>query len=79
MDYDQFVFSQLFILLLEKSVEHLSYDQIHLVLSQVWEHWLITDKLYGRPEHESGYDAMERYIKDNADNIRFLLRSNNED
>lgn len=73
IEYNQFVFSQLFMLLLSEHVSHLTYDQIHPVLSDVWDHWVLTDALYGRPDHEAEYDAMERYIKTNADNIRVLL------
>lgn len=73
MNYSEFLFSQLFMLLLENTVRALTYDQIHPVLSEVWAHWLLTDALYGRPDHEAEYDAMERYIKEHADGIKYLL------
>lgn len=73
MDYSQFLFSQLFMVLLENTVRDLTYDQIHPVLSEVWTHWLLTDALYGRPDHEAEYDAIERYIKEYADDIKCLL------
>lgn len=75
MNYSEFLFSQLFMLLLENTVRDLTYDQVHPVLVKVWEHWLLTDELYGRPDHEAEYDAMERYLKDNADSIKALLES----
>ena len=73
MDYSAFLFSQLFMVLLKNTVRDLTYDQIHPVLSEVWSHWLLTDALYGRPDHESEYDAMECYIKEHADGIKHLL------
>lgn len=73
MDYSEFVFSQLFMLLLQRATAELTYDQIHPDLVQVWQHWLLTDALYGRPDQESEYAAMERYIKEHADGIKHLL------
>ena len=60
-------------MLLEDTVRVLPYDQVHPVLSEVWSHWLLTDALYGSPDHESEYVTMERYIKEHADAIRHLL------
>lgn len=60
-------------ILLKNTVRDLTYDQIHPVLSEVWTHWTITDALYGRPDHEAEYDAIERYIKEHADDIKHLL------
>ena len=73
MDYDQFVFSQLFMIIFEVHTEHMTFDQVHPVLSEVWNHWLLTDMLYGRPDHESDYDAMERYLKEQNSGIIMLL------
>lgn len=73
MDYDQFVFSQLFMIIFEVNTEHMTFDQVHPVLSEVWNHWLLTDMLYGRPDHESGYDAMESYLKEQNSGIIMLL------
>ena len=73
MDYDQFVFSQLFMIIFKVNTEHMTYDQVHPVLSEVWNHWLVTDILFGRSDHESGYDAMERYLKEQHSGIIMLL------
>lgn len=73
MDYDQFVFSQLFMIIFKGDVDHMAYDEVHPVLSEVWNHWLLTDALYGRPDHESGYDAMERYLKEHNSGISMIL------
>ena len=73
MDYYQFVFSQLFMIIFKVNTEHMTYDQVHPVLSEVWNHWLVTDILYGRHDHESGYDAMERYLKEQNSGIIMLL------
>ena len=73
MNYSEFLFSQLFMLLLENTVRALTYDQIHPVLVKVWEHWLLTDELYGRPDQVAEYDAMERYLKEHVDGIKHLL------
>ena len=73
MDYSEFVFSQLFMLLLKRATAELTYDQVHPDLVQVWQHWLLTDALYGRPDQESEYAAMARYIKEHADGIKHLL------
>ena len=54
----------------------MTYDQVHPVLHKVWEHWLVTDALYGRHELESGYDAMERYLKENNSGVTVLLQDN---
>lgn len=76
MDYDQFVLSQLFMIIFKVNTEHMTYDQVHPVLNKVWEHWLVTDALYGRLELESGYDAMARYLQEHSAGIVVLLQSN---
>ncbi|AGY47980.1 hypothetical protein Petty_8 [Acinetobacter phage Petty] len=73
MDYDQFVFSQLFMIIFKVSTAHMTYDQVHPVLHKVWEHWLLTDALYGRADHEAGYDAMARYLQEHSSGIIMLL------
>lgn len=75
MDYDQFVFSQLFMIIFKVNAEHMTYYQVHPVLNKVWEHWLVTDALYGRLELESGYDAMARYLQEHSAGIVVLLQS----
>lgn len=74
MNYDQFVFSQLFMIIFKVNTEHMTYYQVHPVLNKVWEHWLATDALYGRLELESGYDAMVRYLQEHSLGIVVLLQ-----
>lgn len=73
MDYDQFVFSQLFMILFKVNTAHMTYDQVHPILNEVWAHWLVTDALYGRADHEAGYDAMARYLQEHSSGIIMLL------
>lgn len=71
MDYEQFVFSQLFMIIFKVNTAHMTYDQVHPVLNKVWEHWLATDALY---DLESGYDAMARYLQEHSSSIVVLLQ-----
>ena len=76
MDYDQFVFSQLFMIIFKVNAAHMTYDQVYPVLNKVWKHWLVTSELYGRPELESGHDAMARYLQEHSSGIVVLLQDN---
>ena len=74
MDYDQFVFSQVFMIVFKVNTAHLTFDQVHPILNKVWGHWLVTDALYGRLELEAGYDAMARYLQEHSSGIIELMQ-----
>lgn len=74
MDYDQFIFSQLFMIIFKVNTAKMTYAQVHTILNGVWAHWLVTDALYGRADHEAVYDAMARYLQEHSSGIVVLLQ-----
>ncbi len=73
MEYSQFLFSQLFMLVMKSQVIQMAYDEVHPTLEKVYQHWLATDALYGRFDHEAEYDAIENYLKTHKEHIACLL------
>lgn len=60
-------------LVLEKVTEHMAYDEVHPVLSEVYSHWLLTDALYGDSQAIGTYESIDNYLKSHADGINHLL------
>lgn len=73
MEYNQFLFSQLFMVVMLHSTEHMAYDEVHPVLSEVYQHWLLTDALYGDAHAVGTYESIDNYLKSHADGIKHLL------
>lgn len=73
MNETSYIFTMLFMTLLSNRVEHLTYEDTFPVVEKAYNHWLATDNLYGRYDHQSTYDSIEEYIKRNNDLISLLI------
>ena len=73
MEYNQFLFSQLFMVVMLHTTEHMAYDEVHPALSEVYQHWLLTDALYGDSHAVGTYGSIDNYLKSHADGIKHLL------
>jgi hypothetical protein len=66
MDYNVFLFIQLFNELFKADMEHLPIERIY-------KHWRETDILYALASSTGTYESIEGYLKSNFEGIRHIL------
>ena len=68
-----YTFTMLFLAHFSDNMKVLACDESFKIAEKVFNHWRVTDALYGNFERMSEYVSIESYLKLNSDNIKFLI------